>query len=139
MLIEQIAAWGEATFAPAATPDDLAAVEASLGAPLPTDLRNLLIEANGIEGDYGLGLLWDAQRIASDNVWCRTDDDYRELYMPFDGMLFFADAGNGDQFAISLAGNREIYIWNHEDDSRSWVASTVLAYLQEWMTGRLSV
>jgi len=59
--------------------------------------------------------------------------------MPFDGIVFFADAGNGDQFGISLSGSQEIYVWNHEDDSRAWVAPTILGYLQEWMTGRLTV
>ena len=59
--------------------------------------------------------------------------------MPFDGMVFFADAGNGDQFGIALSGNQEVYVWNHEDDSRTWVAPTVIAYLEGWMTGGLSI
>jgi hypothetical protein len=59
--------------------------------------------------------------------------------MPFDAHVFFSDAGNGDQFGISMRANREVYVWNHEDDSRTWVAPTVLKFLEEWMTGRLTI
>ena len=74
-----------------------------------------------------------------DNAAFRANTEFRDLYMPFDGLVFFADAGNGDQFALSLSGNHEVYVWNHEDDSRTWVASSVLAYLEGWMTGRITV
>lgn len=86
-----------------------------------------------------LALLWNTQRIASDNAYFRNDADVRESFMPFAGLVFFADAGNGDQFAVSLSGNHEVYAWNHEDDSRAWVAPTVMRYLEEWMTRRLKV
>lgn len=139
MLIERIDEWGEATFSPPASNDDLAAAGAALGAALPPQLRELLSETNGVEGEYGLGLVWEVGRIAKDNTWFRTNDDYRQLYMPFNGLLFFGDAGNGDQFGISLAGNQEIYVWDHEDDSRTWVAPTIMGYLESWMTGRLKL
>lgn len=92
-----------------------------------------------MEGEYGLGLVWDVERITKDNTWFRRDADYTELYMPFDPLVFFTDAGNGDQFAVSMHGNQEVYVWNHEDDSRTWVAPTVLQFLEAWMTGRLKV
>ena len=44
--------------------------------------------------------------------------------------MFFADGGNGDQFFLSLSGSNEIYVWDHESDSRTWVAPTVLGYLE---------
>ena len=110
-----------------------------MGHRLPDDLRALLSETNGIEGEYGLALLWPTERIATDNVQFRTNADFADLYMPFDGLVFFADAGNGDQFFVSLSGNREVYVWNHEDDSRTWVASTVLRYLEAWMRGQSSM
>lgn len=59
--------------------------------------------------------------------------------MPFDGIVFFADAGNGDQFGLSLSGNNEVFCWDHEDDSRRWVAASVMTYLEAWMTGRLTI
>lgn len=53
----------------------------------------------------------------------RQSVDFRELYMPFDCLLFIADAGNGDQFAYSIVGGAirrdDIFAWDHENDSRS--------------------
>ncbi|MEF3404817.1 SMI1/KNR4 family protein [Agromyces sp. CCNWLW203] len=139
MLVDEITNWGEATFNPPASPDALGACESRLGHVLPVQLRQLLAETNGIDGEYGLGLLWSTDRIADDNARFRDDDDFRNLYMPLAGLVFFADAGNGDQFAVLLSGDHEIYVWNHEDDSRIWVAPTVMRYLEYWMTGRLTV
>jgi hypothetical protein len=86
-----------------------------------------------------LGPLWTAHRIDRDNAPFRNSSDFRRLDMPFAGLGFFADAGNGDQFAVSLSGNHEVYVWNHADDSRVWVAPTVMRYLEDWMTGSLKV
>ena len=58
----------------------------------------------------------------------RTSVDFRKLYVPFDGLVFFAAAGDGDQFALLLSGNHEVYIWNQEDDSRRRIASTVIRF-----------
>ncbi|MGP4033086.1 SMI1/KNR4 family protein [Pseudarthrobacter sp. 1C304] len=139
MLVDEIQRWGNVTLGAPASADAIQACEAQLGHKLPEHLRQLLIETNGIDGEYGLGLLWSTQRIASDNAYFRNDADVRASFMPFAGLVFFADAGNGDQFAVSLSGNHEVYAWNHEDDSRTWVAPTVMRYLEEWMTGRLKV
>lgn len=139
MRIEQIGEWGEAYFREPATPEAIDLVEASLGQQLPHELRELLAETNGIEGGYGLGLLWTAERISSDNMLFRTSTEFADLYMPFDGLVFFADAGNGDQFFMSLSGNNEVYVWDHESDSRTWIAATVLRYLEAWMRGDLIV
>lgn len=139
MLVNEIRRWGDATFSAPVSAGALLACEARLHHRIPDHLRQLLIETNGIEGEYGLGLLWSVERIAEDNDRFRTSVDFRKLYMPFDGLVFFADAGNGDQFALSLSGNHEVYVWNHEDDSRRWVASTVMRYLEDWMTGALTV
>jgi len=139
MLIERVSQWGEATFRDPASAQMLDEAEIALRHPLPNDLRELLGESNGIEGEYGLGLLWSIERIARDNHEFRTGGNLRELYMPFDGILFFADAGNGDQFGLSLSGNNDVFAWDHEDDSRRWVADSALAYLEAWMTGRLTI
>jgi cell wall assembly regulator SMI1 len=139
MRIEQIGGWGEAHFREPAAQEAIKSVEASLGHPLPRELRELLNETDGIEGEHGPGLLWTAQRIASDNLSFRPNTEFADLYMPFAGLVFFADAGNGDQFFISLSGNNEVYAWDHESDSRTWVAATVLGYLEGWMRGDLTI
>jgi SMI1-KNR4 cell-wall len=60
--------------------------------------------------------------------------------MPFDPLLFFADAGNGDQFAFLWKPRRdEIFVWDHESDSRSWVAGSLHQYLQWWLDGTLRI
>ena len=139
MLIQRVAEWGEATFSAPARAEALREAEDVLGHLLPNDLGLLLAESNGIEGEYGLGLIWAVGRISRDNLLFRTDEHFRELYMPFEGLIFFADAGNGDQFALSLSGNHEVYVWDHETDSRTWVAPSVMAYLEGRMTGRITV
>ncbi|MBX6314687.1 MAG: SMI1/KNR4 family protein [Isosphaeraceae bacterium] len=130
-------------FSPPATIGQLAAVERALGVALPDDLRGLLVESNGIAGQYGLGLVWPVERIEADNLAFRSNADFRELYMPFDHLLFFADAGNGDQFAYAvLAGEvrrDDVFVWNHEDDSRTWAAPSLERYLEWWLSGQLKV
>jgi hypothetical protein len=139
MVIEVLTSWGEAVMSPAATEAELRSCEVALGHSLPEELRALLGESDGVVGEYGMGLVWPQRRIADDNRRFREDDEFARLYMPFESLLFFADAGNGDQFAISLRGSQDVFVWNHEDDSRTWVATTVLQYLEEWMTDRLAV
>src|SRR5262245_22851149 len=130
-------------FSPPATAAQIAAAEQALGAALPADLRSLLLESNGVAGLYGLGLVWPLERIEADNLAFRSNPDFCELYMPFDPLLFFADAGNGDQFAFCvLAGEvrkDDVFVWDHESDSRTWVAPTLERYLDWWLSGKLKV
>ena len=44
-----------------------------------------------------------------------------------------------ETFAVSLRGPNDVFVWNHEDDSRLWVASTPIQYLQRWLSGELEV
>ncbi|MGO4651371.1 MULTISPECIES: SMI1/KNR4 family protein [Arthrobacter] len=62
MLVEKIQRWGDVTFGAPASADAIQACEAQLGHRLPDHLRQLLAETNGIEGEYGLGLLWSSPR-----------------------------------------------------------------------------
>ena len=139
VLLDDIAGYGEATMSAPASEADLQRCSELLGHPLPPALVELLRESDGIVGEYGLGLLWPASRVGQDNHLFRTDGSFRDLYMSFDDMVFFADAGNGDQFAVSMRGPGDVFVWNHEDDSRIWVAPTPIDYLKRWMTGELKV
>lgn len=87
----------------------------------------------------GFGSVWDTSRIGRDNADLRSRKDLRDLYMSFHDLVFFADAGNGDQFGISLRGPQDVFVWNHVDDSRTWVAATPLDYLKTWLSGELEV
>jgi hypothetical protein len=63
--------------------------------------------------------------------------------MPFDSFLFFGDAGNGDQFAFTICGGivrrPDVFAWDHENDSRSWVAPSLRSYLDWWLTGKITL
>src|SRR4051812_1978037 len=105
--------------------DAISAAEADLKVQFPKELSDLLFESNGVQGEYGLGLVWPLERIRSDNLSFRSKSTFKDLYMPFDNLLFIADAGNGDQFAYSICNGvirrSDIFVWNHENDSRTWV------------------
>jgi hypothetical protein len=112
-----------ATFSAPAIYSEVALAGESLVSHFPPTLEAILREANGIDGEYGLGLLWPIQRIVAENETFRSNPDFRDLYMPFNCLLFFADAGNGDQFAFAVLNGEshreDIFVWNHEDDSRT--------------------
>jgi hypothetical protein len=132
-----------ATYFPGASELQLAAVEQALGVALPAELRQLLLETNGVSGTLGLQLVWSTEEIIKRNLEKRRDEVFRDSYMPFDHLLFFADAGNGDQFAFPIIGGSmkrpTIFAWNHEDDSRMWVAPSLRRYLEWWLTGTISI
>lgn len=103
-------------------------------------LVEVLLESDGITGEHGLGLVWPLRRIVADNLVFRTSPDFRNLYMPFDPLLFFADGGNGDQFALLWTLERDdVFVWDHETDSRTWVAPTIEQYLRWWLDGTLRI
>ena len=117
--------------------------EAELSVRFPEELRSCLLESDGIEAEYGLQLVWPLARIVDDNKQFRNNSEFKELYMPFDCLLFFGDAGNGDQFAfLVLSGQvrkHDVFVWNHEDDSRSWVAPSLARFLEWWLSGELKI
>jgi hypothetical protein len=133
----------EATFFPAATSTQIAEVEAALEVRLPDDLSSLLAESNGVYGTYGLGLIWSVERIQACNRKMRTAPHFLGMYMPFDSLLFFADAGNGDQFAFCIIQGAirrpRVFVWNHEDDSRTCAAPSLELYIKWWLSGELRV
>lgn len=131
-----------ATFRPATSAEELQRVETTLRVGLPHELRSLLEQTDGVDDAYDLALVWPCSRILEDNMKFRTHPGFREIYMPFDPLLFFGDAGNGDQFAYAICGGRvrpDIFVWNHEDDSRSWKAPTLERYFEWWLSGKLKV
>lgn len=130
----------ETSFAQPASPGRIHEVEAALGVGLPAELAGLLLECDGVDGSDGLGLIWPSARIIADNLAFRANADLAERYMPFDPLLFFADAGNGDQFAFAVTARKvrrpDVFAWDHEDDSRRWVAPSLVKYLEWWLRPR---
>lgn len=114
---------------------DLEEAERSLGESLPQELKSLLAETDGIIGRTSSDAVWPLERIVRENLRFRRESSFIELYMPFDPFLFFGDNGGGDQFAFVLRPARpDIFVWQHESDSRKWVANN----LQDYLSRRLS-
>jgi len=122
---------------------DMFACEQALGILLPDDLKSLLAASNGVVGEYGVSLVWPVHRITTDNLQFRSNADFAELYMPFDSLLFFGDAGNGDQFAFPIQAGAvrrpDIFVWSHEEDSRTQIAPSLNKFLEWWVSGRISL
>jgi cell wall assembly regulator SMI1 len=79
--------------------------ELELGITLHDSLRDLLLETDGVyETELHLRLIWSVDEIKKQNKFYRTDSEQRGIYMPFDNLLFFADSGFGDLFAMPYMG-----------------------------------
>ncbi len=134
----------ECTFSEPAAWASVTLAEESLDVTFPAELRELLFESNGVQGEYGLGLVWPVERIVADNLKFRRDVTFRDIYMPFTNLLFFGDTGNGDQFAFPIHANGkikrdDIFAWNHEDDSRNWVAPSLKLFFDWWSNGKIKL
>ncbi|EFM10102.1 Cell wall assembly/cell proliferation coordinating protein, KNR4-like protein [Paenibacillus curdlanolyticus YK9] len=133
----------DAAFAKAATEAELEEVSDRFNLVLPKELKDLLEETNGVSDEYGCHLVWPTSRIIEENLEARSSEDYKDEYMPFDSLLFVADAGNGDLFGYSVLNGAitkdDIYTWNHEDDSRTWVAPSLKQFIEGWIKGEISV
>jgi hypothetical protein len=131
-------------FFPGATPQELEAVERQVGVLLPASLKELLAESNGVLSIFGTHLIWTTGEIVRTNREMRVSPGYQERYMPFEPLLFFADAGvDGIRFAFGLIQGQikreDIYSWNPIDDSRKWQAPSLKTYIDWWLGGELKV
>ncbi|MCU4761971.1 SMI1/KNR4 family protein [Bacillus cereus] len=125
-----------------ATKEELIEIQKCLLVELPNDLSQLLQETNGIAGEYG-DFIWSVSKIKTENMNMRNIVDFKDLYMPFDCLLFFTDGGNGDLFGYSILNGivqrDDIYIWNHENDSRTWVAPSLEIFMEWWESGKITI
>ncbi|PHF41216.1 SMI1/KNR4 family protein [Bacillus toyonensis] len=124
------------------TKDELTDIQKCLHVELPNVLYQLLQETNGIAGEYG-DFIWSVSKIKTENMNMRNIVDFKDLYMPFDCLLFFADGGNGDLFGYSILNGKvqrdDIYVWNHENDSRTWVAPSLKTFMEWWESGKIII
>ena len=59
--------------------------------------------------------------------------------MPFDSLLLFGQLGNGDLFAhpvLDGAVREDVFVWDHEDDSRTWYGRDAADALQRFCSAR---
>lgn len=132
-----------AQFATEANEIQFTELKATLSVTLSDDLRALLREANGVCDPYGFCIIWSIDEIARYNREMRTFPHYRKDRQPFTDFLFFADAGNGDRFAFPILQGKvqqgPVFAWDHEDNARREVASSLKSFLEGWLRGEISV
>jgi hypothetical protein len=136
-------------FAPPATYFELDRLEQIFAAKLPDVLRRLLLESNGVrqilhykEERVPIGqIIWNAETIQRNNRKMRTDLAYRDFYLPFDDLLFFASpATEGVRFALQISdkhATETVIAWSPSDDSRTEKATSIKAFIEVWLSGKL--
>lgn len=126
-----------------ATKSEIGQIKEKLQVDLPAELRELFNETNGVFDEYHCPLIWSIDQIVKDNLFFRNFADYKDIFMPFDHLLFFSDAGNGDLFGYRILNGsiqtEDIFVWDHESDSRKWIASSLKDFIEGWANDRLSV
>jgi hypothetical protein len=122
---------------------EISLIREKLNVNLPKKLIDLYNETNGVFDNYGCPLIWSTSQMVEDNIFYRNFDEYKDIFMPFDHLLFFSDGGNGDLFGYTILNGviqkEDIYVWNHEDDSRMWVASSLEDFVKGWITGEIGI
>ncbi|MCP3764888.1 SMI1/KNR4 family protein [Domibacillus sp. A3M-37] len=126
-----------------ATSEDILCIKEKLNVELSKQLLNLLSETNGILDSSDYPLVWSTDQIVEENLFFRNFDDYKDIYMPFDHLLFFSNAGTGDLFGLAVLNGSiqkdDVYVWDHGDDSRTWIASSLKEFLKGWITEEISI
>jgi len=116
-------------FLPPVLPAEITAAENALGSAFPDDLKQLYSQTDGVSAHYGAPLVMPLQKAVQENQTLRQSPDLRGLYMPFNHMLIFGAAGNGDLFFFPIHSDGSlahiVFIWDHESDSRSYFANSL--------------
>jgi len=124
----------ESQFSPPASNTELSAIYQALGHGIPDQLRELLIESNGIETPYST-LVYSTARIIEVNQTFRTADSLADR-MPFEHLIFFGTVSDGDEFAFPLLRNGKfgdaVFIWSHESDCREEYAMSIADYIAKY-------
>lgn len=132
-----------AQFAAGTSEAQLIELSKELGIALSADLKALLSETNGVQDQYGFCIIWSADEIVRYNQEMRTFPQYNQSNTSFADLLFFADAGNGDRFALPLLREEvqqgPVFAWDHEDGTSKEVALSLQSYMEEWLSGRMNL
>ncbi|TXT63742.1 MAG: SMI1/KNR4 family protein (modular protein) [Promethearchaeota archaeon] len=106
-------------------------IERKFQIQLPKELLTLYDQTNGVKDQFSYDLIFPVEVLIEKNTEMRTYDGFKDLYMPFDNILFIGEYGNGDLFGYPINMNRKIrnrfiFIWNHENDSRKWASMSII-------------
>ena len=110
---------------------EIAAAERDLGCAWPQELRELLLESDGVRDEYGGAVVRSARDvvIATRQMWAL---DAEGLYMAFSPHLFFGQEANGDEYFFRIVGDDaldDVFAWSHEDDERLNYAQDIRSYV----------
>lgn len=126
-----------------ANPAAFEQIQKELHVDLPLDLLTLFNETDGVFDEFNCPLIWSVDQIIEDNLFFRNFEQYKDLYMPFDHLLFFSDSGTGDLFGYPILNGQiqrdDIFVWDHESDSRTWVASSLKDFIDGWANDRITI
>lgn len=84
---------------------------------------------------HGSAIVWSVEDVRGRNQEFRTLESFKDLYRPFDHLLFFGDDGGGDQFAFPIHADGQIhkqgiFRWKHESDERVWLANCLEQFFE---------
>jgi hypothetical protein len=139
-------------FYPATSAETITDTEALLNVALPTSLRSLLLETNGVMdmiaidgGDWSesMWLLWKVEEVVEQNRYYRAlgvDGNYDR---DFNNLVFFAGAGfDGILFAFPLENGicaPRILVWYPNTDELDELAPSLEDFLRGWLMSTISV
>lgn len=63
---------------------EIVEAERRLGRTLPTELKQLLWESNGVVGHSHVDAVWNSDQIVEQNLLFWSNESFAQLYMPFD-------------------------------------------------------
>jgi hypothetical protein len=125
----------EATFGEPASDAAIEAIEVALEQPVPDDLVSLMREVGEVRDKYLTDIVWTPEKIVAENRDFRTYPDFKDLYMPFEPLMFFGDTGDGSRFAFIRRPVRpDVFVWDHESDGRWFVATDLADFLTRAFT-----
>ncbi|MFF6805248.1 SMI1/KNR4 family protein [Streptomyces sp. NPDC012616] len=111
--------------------EEMRAAEAVLGHSLPAALKDFWRLADGAHDEDGFAVVCSVGEVMGRNLEFRSSAAFRDLYMPFDPLLLFGESAGGDLFACVVKPERpDVFVWDHENDSRRWAANGLEDYLR---------
>ena len=115
-----------------ATEQALQALEREFSITLPEQLRELLLQTDGVDDEFDCPIVDGVPEIAAMNRAAR--DASHDHCMPLDHLFFVSSCyGNGDLVGYGLRRDRwphpALFRWDHEDDSRTWLAPDLKTFL----------
>jgi SMI1 / KNR4 family (SUKH-1) len=121
---------------PAPAEAAVADTERVLGSRLSESLRDLYAHSDGLTDEWGYAYVLPISDLRQQNQHFRTA--FGDLYMSFDDLILFGQLGNGDMLFQPLVprDNENVFVWDHEDDSRTWLASDVADALRRLAAGQ---